>query len=248
MPDSSDTHESTDLHFTPEQYAVLHMMGHELRTPLNSIVGTCEMLVNAKYGELSSSQQKAAERVYRNGNRLSEMISTVMLYLRVAADAFTLQSQPLSLTQLLNDAIQKCHQAVNKPNVEWITDFTAPDNARIVHGDSEYLSLLIEALLMNAAHYTIEGHIRVTLHDVDPDHYRIQVEDSGIGVSKDDMMHIFHPFWRSVEAKALFSSGTGLGLLTATIMASRLKGTFTFQSEWKVGSKAELKLPVIMPM
>ena len=227
---------------------MLHMMGHELRTPLNSIVGTCEMLVNAKYGELNPGQQKAAERIYRNGNRLSDMISTVMLYLRVAANAFTLQSQPLSLTQLINDAIHKCHEAVNKPDVEWVADFAEPDNARIVHGDSEYLSLLIEALLTNAAHYTTQGHIHVSLRDVDPDHYLIQIEDTGIGVSKDDMIHIFQPFWRNVEAKALFASGTGLGLITANTMAHRLNGTLTFQSEWKVGSKAELKVPAMMPM
>lgn len=233
----------TRFDLTSEQYAFLQMMAHELRTPLNSVLATCEMLVDANYGELKPNQQRAIDRIHRNGNRLADMITTVMLYMQVVTNTLEVQSQSFSLPQLIAEVVDRHRRSAINPHIEWQTEI-APHVAQSMVGDSEYLAVVLDALLLNAVHYTTEGYIRIHLPDADSQQQTIKIEDSGIGVSTEDMQRIFQPFWRSVEAKALYPNGTGLGLLIVDALMHQFNGTFTFQSNLKQGSTATLVLPL----
>lgn len=232
-----------EFHLTPDQYQFLQMMAHELRTPLNSVLATCEMLVSENYGELVPNQQRAIERIRRNGNRLGDMLTTIMLYLHVVTDDQPTQIQPIALPQLITDLVDRHRQSGINPAVEWQIGI-APDAAQSIVGDIEYLSVMLDALILNALRYTTEGYLRIDVPNADAHQQTVVIQDSGIGVSAEDMERIFQPFWRSAEAKALHPGGTGLGLLIVDTLTRQFKGTFTFESEVGRGSKATLVLPI----
>src|SRR5690349_4745710 len=92
-----EPNEQGKMQFNQNQFLFLRTMGHELRSPLNSILGSSEMMVNAVYGEMPEKQLKAAQRIFRNSNRLLNLISAVMLYIRAQANALEFNSLPIAL-------------------------------------------------------------------------------------------------------------------------------------------------------
>src|SRR5262249_12659881 len=147
-------------------WAFLRRMNHDLRTPLMTIMGTCEMLADGTYGECSPKQQMALERVLRNGQHLQNLISHAMTFIRLKSNALILHSEPVSISDFLNNLISKIRNRIGDKmlTVEPIIGAGMPET---IIGDSDHLALIIRELLINAVNFTPAGKVTIQL---DPDH------------------------------------------------------------------------------
>ena len=118
-----------------------------------------------------------------------------------------------------------------------------PDKALAVWGDKEELDRLLNNLLSNAVKYTPHGAVQVSLERVNGA-ARIVVSDTGIGIPKDALPHLFHEFYRAPNARQVEESGTGLGLSIVKGLVDRYSGTIDVKSAEGQGTTFTLTLPL----
>ncbi len=240
-----DAERPEKMQFNKDQVVFLRTMGHELRTPLNSIVATCEMMANAVYGELQPSQQKAFQRVLRNGNRLVKLINEVMLYIRAQANALELNSRPVPLKQLLTEQVSQLRERAGAKNLT-IEAVIEPETVETISGDPDQITFIINEIISNAISFTLSGSIRVQLGNAAPGRWKFSVTDTGIGIEKENMAQTFAPFWRGKEAKQYAQDGNGLGLAIIREFIRIMGGTIDLQSEVGKGTVVTITLPTVI--
>lgn len=223
--------------FQQEQVEFLRKFGHELRTPLNSVITTTEMLLSDFYGELTPKQRTASERVMRNGDRLLHMIEGSMLYVRAISNALELQLTEFNPAVLIEATLEPLRERAATAGIDLVFHNTLAESFTISN-DADKLIIISQRLLENAITYTPQGSVSVRVAPV-PDgagRWCMVVTDTGIGISPDDMQHVFTPFWRSAEAKRRYPLGNGLGLVISRELARLLGGVLTLESTPETGT------------
>ncbi|MCA9492031.1 MAG: GAF domain-containing protein, partial [Myxococcales bacterium] len=183
----------------------LATMSHEIRTPMNAILGMTEIALS------SSSQDEIREclrRVQRNGEALLSLISDILDLSKVEADQLELDDRTIPLREVIEDALEGVSVSAAQKDLALLC-LIDPDVPRLVRGDRARLRQVLVNLLGNAIKFTHSGEVRAavtrTVRGVE-----IAVQDSGIGMTADEIPAVFDKFWRSGSVSGL--GGTGLGL------------------------------------
>jgi len=219
----------------------LASISHELRTPLNAILGYSRILADDK--ELQSKQRDFAEIMYKSGDHLLSMINEILDLSKIEAGRMDVQDVNFSLKSMLNDLLSIFSLEAKQKglNLKIDLDSTIPDR---VWGDTNKIRQIIMNGLSNSMKFTQNGEIRLRAKVKGKQEDRVSVlivvEDTGIGIPKDQLATIFEPF-RQVEGR--FSQGTGLGLAISKKMAELLSGSIEMESEEEIGSKLLIELP-----
>ena len=229
------------LGFDAQQIAFLRTMSHELRSPLNSVMATCEMLLDAVYGDLQPKQFIATERVLRNSQRLLDLIAAISLYARVSAENIEPVIVSFSVKGLLDQEIERHRKTLDEKSltVELMID---PDVPRTMDGNLDHLTPLMRACISNAVQFTVTGTINIQV-SMEGAQWVVCINDTGVGISAEDLPHVVEPFWRGKYAKQNHRDGNGLGLSIAYEIAQRLGGSFAIQSQVGVGTSVRVALP-----
>ncbi len=223
----------------------LSNMTHELRTPLNGILGYAQMLKSS--GNLTSYQIEHLEIIYSSGKHLLGLINEILDYSKVEAKKLELIITEFNFYDLIKNVINitriKAHEK------ELNLDFDTPDDLpSIVSGDELKIKQILINLLNNAIKYTKSGRVilRIDYLDTQPFNFIIEIEDTGVGISKDNLQTIFEPFTQ-IDASVKFIEGTGLGLAITKKLVDLMNGNLSVSSELNKGSifKVSLNLPVL---
>lgn len=228
-----------------EKSAFLAKMSHEIRTPLNAIIGFSRRLMDDQ-----SLQPKSADQirtVHRSATHLLGMINDLLDYSRIEAGRISLQEQEFDLHGMLDDLAAmfrfRCEEKYLHFDFHW--DRRLPQHAS---GDGGKLRQIVMNLLGNAVKFTDHGHValRARRGAGDLSHFKleIEVEDSGGGITPEELPHLFDEFWQG-EAGRL-AGGTGLGLPIAQQLVKLLGGgTIEVQSEVGRGSSFRFLIPLL---
>lgn len=223
---------------------------HELRAPLATIQGNLELLERAS--ELPEPERQAIWQDIRDEvRRLGRLVSDLLSLAR-AESGQPLQRRPVELDRLVTDVLRamRVEMAKHRLSVEHL------EPVRVL-GDPDRLRELLVILLDNAIRYTPEGgRIRVWLArkpsggashpSPGPDgagEVELAVEDTGIGISQEDLPHIFERFYRADKARSRQTGGTGLGLAIAKWIAEAHGGHISAESQLGQGSRFTVRLP-----
>jgi signal transduction histidine kinase len=234
------------LRFNQEQFLFLRTMGHELRSPLNSILATSEMMVGNVYGELPPKQLKAAQRILRNSNRLVDLVSATMLYIRAEANALELSSLPIALRELLNQSIaaKRDGAAAKGLNLELVIQ---PETIQNIQGDPDQIAFIVNELINNAIVFTQSGTIQLQVGSSNANHWTLSVTDTGVGIEPDNLYNVYTPFWRGKDIKQYTEDGNGLGLTIVREFVRLMAGTIDIHSQVGKGTTVKLTLPTNCP-
>ena len=238
--------EPESLQFNRGQFMFLRTMGHELRSPLNSILATCEMMVNAVYGELQPSQAKAAQRILRNSNRLLNLISAVMTFIRAQANALELNSLPVPLVELLKEQFSRSQERATTKGLS-MEMIVQEGTIETVHGDPEQIAFIVNELLGNAITFTPSGSIQMQVGNADPGRWALTVTDTGVGIEQENLACVFDPFWRGKDAKQHTQEGNGLGLTIVHEFIRMMHGVIHVESQVGKGTTVKITLPNTIP-
>jgi PAS domain S-box-containing protein len=221
-------------------------VSHELRTPMTSIRGYVDILLMGAAGALNENQTHFLGIVKNNTERLNILVNDLLDISRIEAGRVVLSPQALDLRDVAEDVLAdmlRRSQEENKP-MAFSLD-TAKDLPRI-RGDAERVRQILGNLVDNAYHYTPEnGRITVHLHTENGSEVQVDIEDSGVGISKEDQARIFDRFYRGENPLVLATPGTGLGLAIVRQLIEMHEGRIWLKSEGEgKGSTFSFTLPV----
>lgn len=218
-------------------------MSHEIRTPMNAILGYVDVLRDT----LSDSNSLTSlEIIQRNGNHLLQLVNDVLDLSKIEADRIELEWLDCSLPQVLNDVMEStCSQAAAKQlRCEVIGESRLPEFTRI---DPTRLRQILMNLVGNAIKFTERGsvvlHVSCDCED-QSGVLRLSVQDTGIGMTKEQRDRLFHPFTQADSSMTRRFGGTGLGLAISQRLTQMLGGTISATSEVGQGSTFTVTLPI----
>lgn len=207
---SGDSHRHRDTVLTHELLDFLALFSHQFRTPLSIIKGYIAMLLDGTFGELRDTQKKAFEKVFTATERMIRLVNNFLDLPRMHAGTMTFNLEPASLVELVAHAVAEARlQAdIKKLPIEWSAPLgETPEIAT----DRENLLQALANILDNAIRYTRSGKIRVELSRKD-NSFLVAICDTGKGIAKEDLPHLFNQFMRGQDMRALYREGRGLGL------------------------------------
>jgi len=218
-------------------------VSHELRTPLNSIIGFSSMMIQATYGELGEKYTDYITRINLSGQHLLSLITDIIDISKIESGFVDIELSDFDLDEIVNEAVSNLRQQAKKKGLT--LDVAVPQGMAL-HTDRRRLLQCMLNFLSNAIKYSERGQISVFAEDKGKE-VVLSVQDTGIGVSAEDMPQLFEAFERIDTHMRVKAGGTGLGLyLTNKIATELLQGEVGADSRPGEGSTFWIKIPRIL--
>lgn len=217
--------------------AFIQSMTHEIRTPLNAINGFTQVL-NMPDVEMQEAERiNCCQRIEENAHMLTKILDDLILISDLESNSELPPAEPCMGITLIGQAMDSISQIVAK-GVQLNSECTIPED-KIVNTYPRMIYIILNRLLDNAAKFTTEGSITLRLSE-EEGQLHFSVIDTGMGVPEDKKEFIFERFSKLDS----FSQGIGLGLTISRMIAERLGGTLTLDTNNKKGSKFDLIIPL----
>jgi two-component system sensor histidine kinase/response regulator len=217
----------------------LASMSHEIRTPMNAVLGYAQHLLNEK--SLSKKQHEYVEIISRSGNHLLDLINEILDMSKVEAGRMTLNTEDTDFYAIMNDVKNMFKDRVFEKNL--YLDFSIDESVpQYLYADGKKIRQIIINIVGNALKFTNEGGVRVRAGKLSDEIHGsrsvifVEVEDTGCGISKDEVDKVFEVFGQASFGSAA-GGGTGLGMPISLGYAKLMDGGITVESEPGRGSK-----------
>lgn len=212
-------------------------VSHELRTPLTAIKGWAETI-----GSMPDDAETVAKGMHVIGSeseRLSVMVEELLDFSRIQNGRFTLNKAAMDILAELGDAVLIYTEKAKKEGIDVIYD--EPDMLPFICGDKNRIRQVFINVIDNAIKYSDkEGIVSIQAGMEDSDHIRIDVSDTGCGISKHDLPKIKTKFYKANHTRR----GSGIGLAVADEIIAMHGGRLDITSEQGVGTTVTIILPV----
>lgn len=217
----------------------LSRMSHELRTPLNSVLGFAQLLQLENLGEANSEN---VHHIIKGGKHLLHLIDEVLDLSRIEAGTFSLSLEPVQLSELLQECVDLLRPLATAQAVSLVCEVVEEATSWVL-ADRQRLKQVLLNLLSNAIKYNREGGlVRATVVSASDDFLRVDVTDTGIGISPEFQQRLFTPFDR-LGAESTKVEGTGLGLALSNRLLLAMNSSLHLKSAAGRGSTFSFKLP-----
>jgi len=217
------------------------VMTHELRVPMTSIKGYAEMI--EMMGSLTDQQKNFLEIIRSNVIRMSNLVSDLSDISRLESQRLKVEiAEDVSIQKALDEVLMTMQADIN--GREHTLDVKIPDDLPGVEVDPQRLNQILTNLVSNACKYTPEGGTITIRAGSDAGFVRVEVEDTGIGMTPEEVSNLFTKFWRAEDRYVREQQGTGLGLAIARNLVEIHGGEMTVKSEKEKGTIFTFTLPL----
>ena len=216
-------------------------MSHEIRTPINGVIGFLDLL---RYTKLTSEQHKYITYALRSAESLLGIVNDILDLSKVEAGKLNLEEVETDLYEMLNDSIEVLKLSAKNKGIPLEVNISdiVPQFAVI---DPLRLKQILINLVGNAIKFTDEGSVKFSVRFEEEasgqnnniGNFIFEVEDTGIGISKDQKKHLFKAFSQIDSSIRRQHGGTGLGLIISEMLAKKMGSSIGFESEPGVGSR-----------
>lgn len=218
----------------------LSNMSHELRTPLNSVIALSGVL-NRRLSKLIPEEEHSyLEVIERNGKHLLSLINDILDISRIEAGREEIDNSNFDINTVINDVVNMIKPQALQKNIE-LKNIT-PDKKIIITNDVRKCQHILQNIIGNAIKFTEKGKIEVETLD-EENQIQIIVTDTGIGISEENLKHIFSEFRQADGSTSRKYGGSGLGLAIAQKYAHLLGGSIEVKSKLGEGSIFIISLP-----
>lgn len=218
-------------------------MSHEIRTPLNAIIGMNNLLLEEN---LTTRQEEFVHAIHDSSGVLLRIINDILDFSKVAEGKLDIEVVEFSLLEVVDSVFELLRiKALNKGILfHFIIDPEIPER---LNGDSGRLQQVLLNLLDNGIKFTSQGQVCLRLKclhsDLDSCMVQLDVVDTGIGMSPEQLDVVFNPFTQASEAISRNYGGTGLGLVIAQKIVELMGGNLSVTSKERLGTTFTLSLP-----
>jgi protein-histidine pros-kinase len=223
----------------------LASMSHELRTPLNGIIGFAEFLADGKPGPVNGKQKEYLEDILNSGRHLLHLINDMLDLVKVQAGKLELRAETFSVRDCVEEVCAGVRPIAQHKRID-VRIAIDPDLDTVTL-DAQRFRQILYNLLSNALKFTDDGGLVEVRAETDgPEHIRLSVRDSGIGIEPDDIHRLFTEFEQLDTGIARRFGGTGLGLALTRSIVDLQGGVIDVESEIGKGSTFRVLLPKIL--
>ena len=216
-------------------------VSHELKTPITTIKSYSETLLCGALEDKELSKS-FVEVIENEADRMSSLVKDLLQLSHMDYEKVVWEMHHLDLREIVTDSVRKLE--VHFQNKNQRLNMQISDEAVPIYADRGKIQQVIINLLTNAIKYTPEnGNIRISAQVVDKNAI-FEVQDSGIGIPKEDIKRIFERFYRVDKGRSRAQGGTGLGLSIAHNIIKQHKGSIKVSSELEKGSIFTVYFPV----
>ena len=222
-------------------------MSHELRTPLNVIMGITELLKDDAEMDGQEDLVDPLNRVLNSSKHLLQLINDILDLSKIEAGKIELHIEQFSFDSMLNDIKNTAELLAQKNKNTFVTDIA--DDLPMIRGDSMRLKQILLNLLSNSCKFTKEGTVTLGVNVEKADNSESQwivftVADTGIGMTEDQIGHLFQEFRQADSSTTKKFGGTGLGLAISKALSELMGGDIEVTSVYDEGSSFKVKLPL----
>lgn len=213
----------------------LSHMSHEIRTPINAIIGLNEMILRESKDEAILGYASDAKGAI---NTLYSIVNEILDFSKIESGKLDIIPVPYYFESIIYDIRNIIHELCTKKNLELIFDID-PNIPSKMLGDEIRIKQIIINLLTNAVKYTNTGYVKLSISSKYTNERVVlecKVEDTGIGISNDDLKNLFKPFERLDLIKNRNVEGTGLGLSITRQLLRNMGSELNIESEYGKGS------------
>lgn len=215
-------------------------VSHELKTPLNSINLLSSVLSKNKKGNLNEEQVKSLEQINISGKHLLNLVQDVLTFSELESGKTKVINSDFNLKNLLEELYEYNQELVGNKEIDFLLN--CDENINYINSDKLKIKEIIQNLISNAFKFTPKG--RIEINCINHENFiEINVRDSGIGISLEDMENIFDRFYQIDGKINRKYNGTGIGLAICKELSFLIKGHLEVQSKINQGSLFSLKLP-----
>jgi signal transduction histidine kinase/CheY-like chemotaxis protein len=226
-------------------------ISHEIRTPMTAILGYADQLKkNALSGE---DKDEAISIVNRNATHLMSLVDEILDISKIEAGKFDFVNEEIDLTTFLNEFFSLINVQAIRKGIDLVFKHRGEIPAKI-YSDPKRLKQILFNVIGNAIKFTEKGFIELIVsYDQENNYLKMQVRDTGVGISKKNLKKIFRPFEQADSSVSRTYGGTGLGLVLSKGLAKGMGGDIsvidstlgvgtTFEISISAGSVADKKL------
>ncbi|MCI8211119.1 hybrid sensor histidine kinase/response regulator [Pseudomonas sp. S25] len=220
----------------------LATMSHEIRTPMNAVIGMLELaLKRADQGHLD---RPAVEVAYSSAKDLLELIGDILDVARIESGRLTLSPERANLRQLVESVVRVFDGLARQKSLSLLLDLDSGINTDVLVDPLRFKQILSN-LISNAIKFTEKGQIKIILQtESETDSRQLQlhvrIQDTGIGISKEDLQRLFEPFAQADDNGQQARTGAGLGLVICRSLCEMMGGTLELSSEQGQGTQVNM--------
>ncbi len=212
-------------------------MSHEIRTPMNAIVGLTEVLLRKDW---PVEEKKYLLNIKSSGKALLDIINDLLDFSKIEAGKFVITRDTYDIAQMFRDIQVIGDTRIGDKDVKLVMDVDR-EIPRLLYGDSLRIRQVLINIMNNAIKFTDKGSVTVQVQAKQREGKRVQldfsVKDTGQGIKKQDLEHLFNAFTQVDLKKNRGKEGTGLGLAISRQLVELMGGTLLVESEYGKGSE-----------
>ena len=223
----------------------LATMSHEIRTPMNAVIGMLELtLKRADQGHLD---RPAIEVAYNSAKDLLELIGDILDIARIESGRLSLAPERVNLREVIESVVRVFDGLARQKTLSLVLEFKPELDDTNVLIDPLRFKQVLSNLISNAIKFTERGQVKVRVEVLPTGlaqqiEMKLVVEDTGIGISRDDQLRLFEPFAQADNSGHLARSGAGLGLVICRSLCSMMGGQLSLSSVPMVGTQVHVSL------
>ncbi|MBU4178967.1 MAG: HAMP domain-containing histidine kinase, partial [Actinobacteria bacterium] len=219
-------------------------VSHDLRTPLAAIDQYVNIMMEGLAGELTYEQKQYLSVIKRSSFRLGNIIENLIDANNVLSGHFKLKMQVLTIEEIFSVVMDRLQSQADDKGIT--LQVQVPDDLPRVYGDKARIAQVIANVAGNSIKFTEQGMVQIRAGFMPRDEGRliVSVEDTGIGIPKEDLGKIFELFYRVENDNVYVEEGAGLGLAISREIARTHGGTLWAESLEGMGSAFHIALPV----
>jgi two-component system sensor histidine kinase EvgS len=223
----------------------LATMSHEIRTPMNAVIGMLELtLKRADQGHLD---RPAIEVAYNSAKDLLELIGDILDIARIESGRLSLAPERVNLREVIESVVRVFDGLARQKTLSLLLEFKPDLDDTEVLIDPLRFKQVLSNLVSNAIKFTEHGQVKIKVEVLPTPlpqqvEMKLVVEDTGIGISRDDQLRLFEPFAQADNSGQLARSGAGLGLVICRSLCAMMGGELSLSSVPMVGTQVHVNL------